>query len=198
MNEDWRSIEDEDCPELSAFAVSCLGRVRQVDTEALVLIDRGAEEDEEPTVGLVVGGQKHVRKIHDLVEEAFGLVQAPIAVAVAMYGLDGLVSLREEMQESITAVDAAIGVLTFNRSVPVNNVVPQHPTSLRDYALTEASALGDAVRSFLDVDPISEMTREEKLGRLFRLRAAYGPVIDEASQLPLHDTPLITAAFPAH
>lgn len=197
MLEGWGPVEDELWPELSIYEVSSLGRVRVIATGDQIEPTKESLVKEDPEVRLKIPSSNtyQPRRIADLVAEAFGQLQVPVAVQAVLHGLDGLQVLREELLETMAAVDAAIGVVALTQHAE-NSAVPSSPRTMLDYALVEASSLGSVLRSYLDVDPISTMTRSEKLSRLFRLRAAYGPVIDEASQLPLADISLIAEAFP--
>ena len=189
--ERWETVEDPRA-DLSAFEVSSLGRVRRCEDRRMLKVQKVRGRENKPHVSIWANRYPHKRVIHSLVARAFGETQAQVADA-AVQGLQGLLDLRDELEEKLELVEEAIGLVAFGRDpllyVGPLNEPPSPRPSIEAVAMEEARILGEALRDFRDSDPFSEMTREEKCNRLARLRAVYGRGIEQASGFSLQHNP---------
>jgi hypothetical protein len=158
--EEWEPLPDN-----PALEFSQLGRVRNAKTkEEMEVTDCTASE---------------------FALQVFDRRQAEVAMTARRGGVKALGDLREALLEQLEAVDEAVALLTFD--VGIEPVSARTTSSIYDFAVEEARQLGEAIRNFKDRDPVSDMTRSEKLARLRSLRMTFGEEIDRASQLNAFD-----------
>lgn len=192
LEESWEYIVDDAVPGLQRYEVSNLGRVRnpkgRVIKPTASSVRRG-----KPRVRLFAGKHRYCRSIRALVARAFTPTHAELAVLAVTGGLDELLVVREDLQEKLSEIDAFIGILAFGGDAPKVPTLDGN-RSLRQFAIQEAAELGVAIRCFVDADPKTDMTRAEKVSRLARLRASYGPDIDQASKIPYDELRTLCAA----
>jgi hypothetical protein len=180
----WDTIEDEEVPALNLYEVSSLGRVRRKSDGTFCSPMPKTLARGKPRVRFYINSRRVTRSIRSMVTQIFGSVQADVAILAVNGGLDNLLDVRTEMLEKIEVMDQAITLLALPELKPAFEKKVR-PVTMRDFALREAAELGASLRHFPGVDPVTHMTRPEKLSRLRRLRGAYGAVIDDAAQVPL-------------
>jgi hypothetical protein len=189
IRELWTSVEDDRVPSLGKFyEISSLGRVRRRATEALIRCNRRSVEDGSPWVKLYFREKQKVKRtIYALVRAVWGEKQAAIAVAATTGGLSNLLDLRQATLEALWSVEAAVALVAFGAQEEAGSMLlpNKERPSVRDVALVEAAQLGSALRSSLDVDPVSRMSRKEMLKRLTTLRSLFGTEIEQVSRVNL-------------
>lgn len=180
--EQWEPVVDESVPALSRYDVSNLGRVRSPSGKILKPSNSSIRRGK-PQVRLYAHSRKHFRTVRGLVSSVYGPISAELAVLSIIGGLEALLTERDRHLEFLEVIDQFVSlVLSEEGQKPIPEGM-----SVRDFALQEAHVLGKVLRGYTGTsgleDPITGMTREEKLSRLACLRHTFGSEIERAAGL---------------